>query len=99
MERDDERVPSVQLPMHIDDKPGNGLVCFKNMDRPCGPDCMAYLTHPPTDKDYTGKQWANCKLLVDGHKVAKHLTLLTTEMRQISAHLTNAGYPAPPVPR
>jgi hypothetical protein len=52
------------------------LYCHMDLTRTCGPDCMAYLTHPPVDNDYKGQSWAKCRLLVDSYRVGKHVTLL-----------------------
>lgn len=53
----------------------NGLMCFLNMERPCGADCMAFDA-VPEGADYKDKQWANCMLLVNAHRGGKHLIVL-----------------------
>jgi hypothetical protein len=71
--------PFIHHPDMKDDKPEkNGLVCFLDMNRPCGADCMAYLVERPEGKDYAGQQWADCMLLVNTHRGAKHLTILAS---------------------
>lgn len=82
---------------HADMKPvaapekQNGLMCWLNMERPCGADCMAYLD-PPLAKgpDYDGKQWANCIVLVGLHQESKHVTILAQHL------VKQARTPAPP---
>jgi len=69
------------------------LYCHLDMTRSCGPDCMAYLTHPPTDNDYKGQSWAKCRLLVDGYRVGKHVALLA-----VVANRPKAAPIAPPNP-
>jgi hypothetical protein len=68
----------------------NGLMCWLNMDRPCGPDCMAFAD-PPLAKgaDYEDKQWANCILLVGVHQASKHVAVL-------AQHLVRAARTPPP---
>lgn len=57
------------------ERKGTGLYCFINPNRACGPECMAY-ENAPSGKDFLGKQWANCLLLVNVHRTGKHLTIL-----------------------
>lgn len=69
-----------------DDSAKNGLVCFRDQHRPCSAACMAYDPNPPEGPDYQDKQWANCRLLVDSHRTAKHLVILA---QGVSASLTH----------
>lgn len=61
---------------HPDIKPPNGLMCFKDQNRACGADCMAFQLEPPEGPEYRG-QWANCMILTNEHRSAKHLVILT----------------------
>jgi len=73
----DEETPFLHHPDLIDDDhEKNGLCCFLDGARQCGPDCMAFTTLRPEGQDYVGHQWANCLLLVSAHRGAKHLTIL-----------------------
>ena len=65
----------IHSPDQMDDDNKNGLICWMNMNRPCGADCMAYLSSPPEGKDYIG-QWAHCQFLVDSHRLSKHVAIL-----------------------
>ena len=69
----------------------NGLICWLNVDRPCGADCMAY-SDPPMVKgaDYEGRQWANCIVLVSLHQESKHATILAQHL------VRQSRTPAPP---
>ena len=49
-----------------------GLICFLNIERPCGADCMSW-DECPDGPDYKDKQWAHCLLLVNAHRTGKHL--------------------------
>jgi hypothetical protein len=64
-----------EMAYHPDIKDKNGLFCFKDGERACGADCMAFLTERPEGPDYRG-QWASCMVLVNEHKSAKHLVIL-----------------------
>lgn len=61
---------------HPNLKDGSGLMCFKDKDRPCSPECMAFLTHPPEGPDYQDVQWAHCHELVYMHRAGKHLVVI-----------------------
>lgn len=97
--------PFIHHPDMKDDKPEkNGLVCFLNMDRPCGADCMAWQERPE-GKDYVG-QWADCMLLVNLHRGAKHLTILASvtdtflqKSKTQAADQARQGQAPPPAPR
>jgi len=71
--------PFLHKPDMIDDHPRNGLICFLNMDRPCGPDCMCFCVQPE-GKDYFNQQWAMCRLLVDVFRASKHIAILTASL-------------------
>ena len=62
---------------------GNGLTCYRDKDRHCGADCMAYEAPPPVadyhDADGTPKQWAHCTLLVNAHRTSKHICILASQ--------------------
>jgi len=80
----------------------NGLMCFKDSDRPCGADCMAFAD-APEGPDFQGKQWANCMVLVNSHRTAKHLVILASFGGQLvqkakteQADRIRANQPPPP---
>lgn len=76
-------------------KEESGLFCFLSPDRACGPDCMAYDS-PPLHKDFVGKQWAHCTLLVNMHRVGKHLTVLANTIDNIDRRQDNSTRIQPP---
>ena len=83
----------------------DGLLCFMNAERPCGPDCMAY-EQAPLQPDYQDKQWANCLLLVNAHRVGKHLVVLASvasdqvrQTKNAAADAQRANQPPPPNPK
>ncbi len=82
---------------------GNELYCFRDSVRVCGPDCMAFLAFVPEGDDYKSQPWAHCRLLVDSHRTAKHLVVLTQNANKIAATLSNEAadrkrQPIPPLP-
>lgn len=75
--------PEDEIAYHPDIKDkGNGLFCFKDSKRPCGPDCMAYQLERPEGPDYRG-QWANCAILTNEFKSAKHLIIIAQGVTQL----------------
>lgn len=85
-----------------DDAPEKGLVCFLDMKRPCGPDCMAWEKRPE-GPDFQDKQWANCMLLVNAHRGGKHLVVLASQGAALlqankvaAADAQRANQPPPP---
>lgn len=79
------------------EKKGNGLCCFLNAERFCGPDCMAYAA-PPAGTDYQEQQWAQCKVLVSLHQGGKHLVVLAQAATNAAAERKRTQ-PPPPAPR
>jgi hypothetical protein len=81
-----------------------GLYCFKDSARPCAAECMAFIT-PPDGPDYKDQQWARCLILVNEHRMGKHLVVLAAgvgELLQIrkkaAADVARTNQPAvPPV--
>jgi len=69
-------------PQHPDRKPVEGLFCFKDKDRPCTAECMAYIL-PPEGPDYKDQQWARCLLLVNTHRTGKHLVVLCANVEKM----------------
>lgn len=84
---------------------GRGLICFLNLERSCGPDCMSFI-EAPEGEDYRGKQWANCLLLVNIHRGGKHLAVLASQGSELlkqqkvrAADQQRTGQSNPPVPK
>ncbi len=64
----------VHPPDVLDDDPEkNGLICFLDNSRPCGPDCMAYTAYTVEPKTTDlGDQSRNCTLLVNLERLGIH---------------------------
>jgi len=80
---DSRPTPHIIQPTDRADTNENGLACWRSPGRVCGADCMAYQSNDmvPDGPDYKAPdgdphQWARCKVLTDGHRSAKHLTLI-----------------------
>lgn len=63
--------------------PNQMLRCFINPDRACGPDCMAYQTRPPPGQDYMNQQWPHCMVLVNAHRVGKHMVIIAEGLTKL----------------
>ena len=92
--------PFIHPPDHVEPA-ADELFCFKDMSRPCKPDCMAYQTFVPEGDDYKGQPWAHCRLLVDSYRTAKHLPILARSLSDIAKTLSNESadrkrQPTPP---
>lgn len=98
----EDPTPHIEVPPTRPDVPENGLCCWRQADRICGLDCVAYQddTQVPEGRDYRDAegepfQWARCRVLTDQHKQSKYLVVLG---QAINTHLTRlAQLPAPGV--
>lgn len=67
-----EEDPYIEEPDVLeDDAENNGLVCFMNMDRPCGADCMAY-TGETSESKYLSSQQKDCIVLVSAERLGRY---------------------------
>lgn len=80
-----------------------GLFCWRDKERACGAECMAFLPQVPPSNDYIGQQWAHCMLLVAEHRKGKHLVILSEDVHKLHDELkrgrASALLPDPPTPR
>jgi hypothetical protein len=69
-------------------EPGRvGLYCLLNCERECGADCMAFLPVVPEGDDYRmpdgeARQWARCMILINLHKISKHLVHIAAKAEE-----------------
>ena len=54
-----------------EESPQNGLVCFIDLDRNCGADCMAF-TREPFESTSLSTQQSNCTLLVSAERLGRY---------------------------
>lgn len=85
-------------------KPQGSIMCFKDGNRECGADCIAFLTVAPQgDPEYaTSPMWMRCHLLVNEHRKGKHLVVIAAQLGKLLSVLAPAkapDLPAPPVTR
>lgn len=57
-----------------EDEPGkNGLMCFLDDTRECGPDCMGYVTEQVAAPSILGPQQKNCILIISAERIGRFL--------------------------
>ena len=85
--------------------PGSGLYCFRDQQRACTAECMAYV-NPPEGDEYKGQQWAHCLELISLHRSGKHLALLAVYGQKLlqlhhngAAERQRTNQQPPPVPK
>jgi hypothetical protein len=64
-------------PNHLSQRE-SGPICYRDPIRVCGPDCMAYLPQVPEGETYKGEQWAQCMVLVNQDRLARHAVILVS---------------------
>lgn len=97
-DEDGESIPHIEEPDEMDDDAEiNGLVCFMNMDRPCGSDCMAYTTHGSESK-YLNDQQAHCVAIVGIERLGRHTGGILSLLNKKKADDARAGVQSPPSP-
>ncbi len=80
------------------ERQGTGLYCFLDRNKACGADCMAWDS-VPNHRDYIGKQFANCMILVNLHRTGKHLTVIASSLDTlVKSEQDKARIPVPPGP-
>lgn len=94
---EDKDRPFIDSPNELDDDPRNGLICFLNMDRQCGPDCMAYTTFG-SEAPQLNEQQKHCTIIVSVERVARFSGGLLSIVRRTTADAKRAGGQAPPGP-
>lgn len=72
----EEGTPFIHSPNLMDDDPKkNGLVCFLDKARPCGADCMAFISNAEPSA-HIGPQASQCLLLVSAEKLTRHVIIV-----------------------
>ena len=96
MEAEDD--PYIDRPDVLnDDAERNGLVCFLNADRACGPDCMAYVTFP-SESLLMSEQQKHCIVLVSTERLARFTGGILSQMRKGQEDAQRGGTKSPPDP-
>lgn len=78
---------------------GNGLYCFLDMTRECGPDCMAY-TITGGESNVLSTQQKNCTLLIAAERLGRYVgsaasTLNKMQQRAAADSADRARQPMP----
>lgn len=101
MSDQEEVEPFIHSPDEIDDDPKNGLMCFLNDVRQCGPECMAFTTSP-AESPMFNQQQKHCTLLVSMDRLGRHtgiaakiLSDMTAKQRTILADQARAQQKPP----
>jgi len=69
--------PFIHSPNIIDDDVRNGLMCFMDGNRPCGPECMAYLGFgQEVQTQHLSVQQSQCLLLVGVERLSRHSAII-----------------------
>jgi hypothetical protein len=94
----DDEVPHIEVPDELDDDhERNGLVCFMNMDRQCGADCMAYTTHPSESK-YLNDQQGHCVAIVGVERLGRYVGGVLSLLSKKNADDARSRVQPPPSP-
>ena len=96
-EPEEEGPDFIHPPNAKDDKLENGLMCFMNMDRECGPDCMAWTTKPSESRDLNNQQ-RNCVLIVSVERLGRHTGILAKLLMNTAADQQRRQQRPPPNP-
>ncbi len=57
--------------------------CFRDRNRICGPDCVAWVTHPPEDKGRLTFTQRHCLELSCLERSARHTTILASTLAEM----------------
>lgn len=96
----EDPTPHIETPPTRENSPDNGLSCWRDATRICGPDCVAFQDdmQVPEGRDYRDAesmpfQWARCRVLTDQHKQSKYLVVLGQSVHTHIARISQL--PAP----
>lgn len=76
------------------------IFCFRDGNRECGPDCIAFLpTAPQGDPEYLASpMWMRCHLLVNEHRKGKHLVVIASQLGSLLKKIEPRSAPDLPPP-
>lgn len=81
IENDDDAPEFIDSPDELDDDPElNGLTCFLNSDRVCGPDCMSYSTFA-SESPMLNDEQKHCTLLVAAERLGRYSGIIIKTLR------------------
>lgn len=79
----------------------NGLQCFLDESRECGPDCMGYVMENDLIEKSTilSPQQKNCIFIISVERLGRYIGAGVTMMHKDRADLKRVVQPTPPDPR
>ncbi len=67
----------------VDDSIKDQIDCYRDRMRICGPDCVAWVTHPPENKGKLSFTQMHCLMLSTAERTARHVTLMAMVLGDI----------------
>lgn len=90
--------PYIEPPDELDDDhEKNGLNCFLNDTRVCGPDCMAYTT-AASESPYLNDQQKHCVAIVGIERLGRYAGGILSTIKKSDADAKRAPIPKAPDP-
>jgi hypothetical protein len=78
--------------------PPNGLYCFFDLARPCGPDCMAYVLED-SESPKLNRQQKNCTILVSVDRISRYVAQAASTYQKRAGDQARTAHAPPPDPR
>jgi hypothetical protein len=82
----------------VEPTPSNGLYCFLDTARACGPDCMAY-TLDTSESQKLNNQQKNCVLLVSVDRLSRYVAQASSTYQKRVGDQVRTSHTPPPDPR
>lgn len=80
----EEDTPYIEPPAELDDDPRNGLACFIDGNRICGPDCMAFTTQG-SESPVLNDQQKHCVAIVSIERLGRYAGGLFSFLKKADA--------------
>jgi hypothetical protein len=74
--------PYIEQPSEKRDDLANGLICFIDPTRECGPDCMSFTTTPAESPGLNDQQ-KRCTILVSLERVGRYLGVFVKLFKEV----------------
>lgn len=73
----------VESEEEVDNSIKDAVDCFRDRGRICGPDCVAWVTHPPDDKGRLSFTQRHCLELSSLERSARHTTIIAATLAEM----------------
>jgi len=91
-----EERPYIEQPDIKDDDVRNGLICWMDGNRECGPDCMAFVKPSSTSATWPlNAQQLNCFWLTSAEKMVRYIG----GAAKLATDITRQKFPMPRTPK